>query len=464
MKVESTAVSGSFRDPSGFLFWHENQLFRQVNETYRENYDQLIASRLYEKLAGSGQLVEHEECDLKLACTAAAYKIIRPTLVPFISYPYEWCFSQLKDAALLTLAIQKTALEYGMSLKDASAYNVQFVAGRPLLIDTLSFEKYPEERPWVAYRQFCQHFLAPLALMAHRDIRLNQLSRLYLDGIPLDLAGSLMPARTRIKFSLLSHIHLHARSQKRYADKPLRSKQRPMSRFALLALLNSLETAVKKLHWHPSGSEWADYYGHTNYSDQALEFKKNLIADFLQLLNPRHVWDIGANTGVFSRLASQRNIPTVALDIDAAAVEKNYLQCRRSGDRFLLPLVGDITNPSPGIGWENDERMSLLQRCPIDTVLALALVHHLAIANNLPLAKIADLFSRFCRNLIIEFIPKSDSQVRLLLATRDDIFPDYHACGFEKEFQLYFTIERREAIAQTDRILYAMRSRVHAGK
>jgi hypothetical protein len=154
----------------------------------------------------------------------------------------------------------------------------------------------------------------------------------------------------------------------------------------------------------------------------------------------------------------------VALDIDAAAVEKNYLQCRRADEKFLLPLVGDITNPSPGIGWENDERQSLLQRCPVDTVMALALVHHLAIANNLPLAKIADFFSRFCRNLIIEFIPKSDSQVQLLLATRDDIFPEYHAAGFEKEFQRFFTIERREGIAQSERILYAMRSKVHAGK
>jgi hypothetical protein len=453
-------VPGSFRDPSGFLFWHQGVLYRQVNGAYQEHYDHLIASGLYRELLAAGLLIGHEECDLKLARIRAAYKIIRPALVPFISYPYEWCFSQLKDAALLTLDIQKKALEHGMSLKDASAYNVQFMHGRPMLIDTLSFEKYPEGRPWVAYRQFCQHFLAPLALMAHRDVRLNQLSRLHLDGVPLDLAGSLLPARTRFKFSLLSHIHLHARSQKRYADKPVKSKQRPMSRFALLALLNSLENAVRKLRWQPRGSEWAEYYGHTNYSDQALEFKEKLVADFLERLQPRHVWDIGANTGVFSRLASGRGIPTVALDIDAAAVEKNYRRCLQDNEKFLLPLVGDITNPSPGIGWENGERMSLLQRGPVDTILALALVHHLAISNNLPLAKIADFFSRLCRDLILEFIPKSDSQVQRLLATRDDIFPDYHAAGLEKEFLPYFTIEHREPIAQSERILYVMRSKV----
>jgi hypothetical protein len=463
MTAPEGTVPGSFRDPSGFLFWHEGVLYRQVNGAYQEHYDHLLASGLYRELQAAGLLIAHEECDGKLARSGDAYKIIRPALVPFISYPYEWCFGQLKDAALLTLEVQKKALEHGMSLKDASAYNVQFVDGRPLLIDTLSFENYPEGRPWVAYRQFCQHFLAPLALMAHRDVRLNQLSRLHLDGVPLDLAASLLPARTRFKFSLLSHIHLHARSQKRYADKPVKSKQRPMSRFALLALMNSLENAVRKLHWQPRGSEWAEYYGHTNYSDQALEFKEKLVAGFLERLRPRHVWDIGANTGVFSRLASGRGIPTVALDIDAAAVEKNYRLCRRDDEKFLLPLVGDVTNPSPGIGWENGERMSLLQRGPVDAILALALVHHLAISNNLPLAKIADFFSRYCRHLILEFIPKSDSQVRRLLATRDDIFPGYHAAGLEKEFSPYFTIEHREPIAHSERILYVMRSRVLPG-
>jgi len=460
MTTAAGTVPGSFRDPSGFLFWQHGELYRQVNAGYREHYDHLLASGLYRELLEQGLLIGHEESDLKLARGGAAYKIIRPVLVPFISYPYEWCFSQLKDAALLTLAIQKKALEHGMSLKDASAYNVQFVNGRPLLIDTLSFEICPAGRPWVAYRQFCQHFLAPLALMAHRDVRLNQLSRLYLDGVPLDLASSLLPARTRFRFSLLSHIHLHARSQRRYADKPVKSNQRPMSRFALLALLNSLENAVNKLNWQPRGSEWAEYYEHTNYSDQALAFKEKLVADSLERLQPRHVWDIGANTGVFSRLASARGIPTVALDIDAAAVEKNYRQCRRAGEKHLLPLVGDVTNPSPGIGWENGERMSLLQRGPVDTILALALVHHLAISNNLPLGKIADFFSRLCRDLIIEFIPKSDSQVQRLLATRDDIFPDYHAAGLEKEFLPYFDIVRREAIAHSERILYVMRSKV----
>ena len=397
---------------------------------------------------------------MQLARTPDAYKVIRPELVPFISYPFEWCFSQLKDAALLTLDIQRTALEHGMSLKDASAYNVQFVHGRPVLIDTLSFEKYPAGRPWVAYRQFCQHFLAPLALMAHRDVRLNQLSRLFLDGVPLDLASSLLPARTRWRFSLLSHIHLHARSQKRYADKPVAGKTRPMSRFALLALLNSLETAVKKLSWRPRGSEWAEYYDHTNYSDQARDLKKNLVADFLQQLNPGHVCDIGANTGVFSRLAAERGIPTVALDIDAAAVEKNYLQVppRRRKVHAAAGRRHHQSQPGHRLGKQRAPAAPAARsRSTWSWPWRWCITWPSPTTCRWPRSPIFSAAS--AATLVIEFIPKSDSQVRRLLATREDIFPGYSVAGFEKEFLAHFTIERREAIAGTERILYLMRSR-----
>jgi hypothetical protein len=452
-------AAGSFRDPSGFIFWHQGRLYRQVNRSYREHYDLLIQSGLYQELSAAGFLVRHEESGPEPAQTADCYKILQPVAVAFISYPYEWSFSQLKDAALLTLKIQKIAIEHGMSLKDASAYNIQFVQGKPLLIDTLSFEKYVEGRPWAAYRQFCQHFLAPLALMARRDVRLNQLSRIFLDGIPLDLASRLLPVGTHFTFSLLSHIHLHARAQKHYQDKPLKSPENKLRRFSFLALIDSLASAVAGLRWQPRGSEWADYYEHSNYSPGAVEFKRKCVDDFLQALKPSQVWDIGANTGLFSRLASARQIPTLSLDIDPAAVEMNYCQGRREEDRFLLPLVGDITNPSPGIGWGNNERMSLLDRGPADTVLAMALVHHLAISNNLPLARIAALFSELCRTLIIEFIPKEDSQVQRLLATREDIFPDYCTPGFEKEFGNFFSVERCEKIAQSGRSLYLLKNK-----
>ena len=216
------STSGSFRDPSGFIFTVNDTLYRQVNHLYKEEYDLIMSSGLYDHLKKSKTLVAHQEVSLDLSPDPQiAYKVIKPDPIAFISYPYEWCFSQLKEAAILTLAIAKRSLAYGMSLKDASAYNVQFKNGRAIFIDSLSFEKYIEGKPWIAYRQFCQHFLAPLALMAYRDVKMNQLLRTNIDGVPLDIASKLLPLRTRLNFGLLTHIHLHAKSQQRFADKAL---------------------------------------------------------------------------------------------------------------------------------------------------------------------------------------------------------------------------------------------------
>jgi hypothetical protein len=416
-----------------------------------------MSSGLYQALVDDNLLIPHEEVSIEPPVPELVYKIIKPEPIPFISYPYEWCFSQLRDAALTTLKIQRKALEFGMILRDSSAYNIQFKNGRPVFIDTLSFGKYHEGQPWVAYRQFCQHFLAPLALMSYKDIRLSQLLQVYIDGLPLDLTSCLLPWRTHLRFSLLSHIHLHARSQKRFADKPINVRQYRLSRYAFLGILNNLESTVKKLKWQPKGTEWADYYQDINYSPQAFEHKKTIVAGFLDKVRPTTVWDLGANVGIFSHLASDRGIPTISFDVDPAAVEKNYLDCLARDDTSILPLVIDLTNPSPGIGWENKERMSLKERGPADAVLALALVHHLAISNNVPLSRIARFFSDICHWLIIEFVPKSDSQVQRLLATREDIFPNYTRQAFEQEFSRYFTIDDSADIPESQRTLYLMR-------
>ncbi|GAI82895.1 unnamed protein product, partial [marine sediment metagenome] len=383
-RVTNGEIPSSFRDPSGFLFLRDGLIHRQVNTVYKENYDHLINSGLYKTLVDAELLIPHDEADVGYAKSDKAYKIIKPELIPFISFPYEWCFSQLKDAALTTLKIQRTSFNFGMSLKDCSTYNIQFRKGKPIFIDTLSFEKYRQGQPWVAYRQFCQHFLAPLALMSYKDIRLNQLFRVYIDGVPLDLTSSLLPFRSRFVFSLLSHLYLHAKSQKHFADKPIDMSCHKMSRMGFLGLIDNLESTIKKLKWTPRGTEWADYYQDTNYSSGALHHKKQIVAEFLDKINPKSVWDLGANVGIFSRIASDKGIQTISFDIDPAAVEKNYLECVERNETNILPLLLDLTNPSPGIGWENQERTSLLERGSADTVLALALIHHLAISNNLP--------------------------------------------------------------------------------
>jgi len=455
-------VSGSFRDPSGFVFKHDGKLYRQVNQKYQEEYNLLMSSGLYDQLNKSKTLVAHKEVDLTLSPQPEiAYKVIQPETVEFISYPYEWCFNQLKDAAILTLAIARRALEFGMSLKDASAYNIQFHRGKPIFIDTLSFEKYEECLPWVAYRQFCQHFLAPLALMAKKDIRLAQLMRLHIDGIPLDLASKLLPAITKLNFGLATHIHLHAKTQKRYENKEVSQEQVKgrISKSALSSLLDSLLSTVRSLKVKTIQTEWADYYKDNNYTPASFEAKRQLVRSFIEKVEPKQVWDLGGNTGEFGRVASDLQISTVCFDIDPGAVQQNYDLVKKNKEKFMLPLRMDLTNPSSDLGWHNAERESMQARGPVDLVMALALIHHLAISNNVPLIDAARYFADLCENLIIEFVPKKDSQVKRLLASRADIFQGYTLEGFRDAFSLLFDIIAEEEIPGSERTLFLLKKK-----
>ena len=447
----------SFRDPSGFLFQQDGQLYRQVNLVYQPDYDRLMSSGLYQRLVEKKLLIPHTETAVQPPVSEIGFKVIQPEGIPFISYPYEWCFSQLKDAALHTLEIQRAALQAGMVLKDASAYNIQFLDGRPTLIDTLSFAEYHSGEPWIAYRQFCQHFLAPLALMSYTDIRVARLLQIYLDGIPLDLASKLLPRRSRLNFGILTHLHTHALAQQRYAGRATSGlgKKAQLSPTAMTGLIDSLVSTVKKLAWKPGGTAWAEYYDATNYTAEALESKKQSVSDWLHETRPGHILDLGANTGLFSRLASDlAGSLVISTDLDPGAVELNYLECKRTKTRNVLPLVIDLTNPSPAIGWDNQERQSFTQRSTADLVLALALIHHLAISNNLPLEDISHWMSCLGPHLLIEFVPKEDSQVQKLLASRDDIFPKYTLEGFTQAFANDYTLRQKTPISGSQRTLF----------
>ncbi len=452
-------LSSSFRDPSGFLFEQGGKVLRQVNKSYQIEYDLLMGSGLYASLTKKGLLIPHEEIAQE---NDESYRTIEPTQIPYISYPYEWSFSQLKDAALLTLDVQIEALKYGMSLKDASAYNVQFYQGDPVFIDTLSFDRYQEDSAWVAYRQFCQHFLAPLALIARQDHRQSRLLQCFIDGIPLDLASRMLPNGTWLKYSLLAHIHLHAKSQRQYDDMGRDQKHTPkttVSRVQLDGLLASLRTAVQSLTWKHSVTEWGNYYQDTNYIDDSMEHKEQLVAKYLATCEKSDqaiAADFGANTGRFSRIAVDQGFLVLAHDIDAVAVDKNYRDARSNSETSILPLIQDLSSPSPSIGWANQERMSFVDRHDVDVGMALALIHHLHLSNNVPLDRIAEFFSNVCKALIIEFVPKSDSQVIRLLSTREDIFPNYTLSGFEEAFSRYFRIIESELIRDSERTLYLL--------
>jgi hypothetical protein len=454
MKI-SKIENSSFRDRSGFLFYYENEIYRIINFSYKKQYEKFMNSELYRKLEEKNLIITHSEIEnLDIDCDY--YKIIKPEKIPFISYPYEWSFSQLKDAALLTLRIQKAAMKYGMTLKDGSAFNIQFHNGHPIFIDTLSFEIYEEGQIWKPYKQFCQHFLAPLALISKKDVRLNLLSKTFIDGIPIDLAAKLLPKTTFGNFGLMAHIHAHAKSQKHYENKDAKIKQKTLSKRSFEGLIESLKSSIEKMTWNEDNTEWGDYYSDTNYTEKSFEEKKQFISLAIDQMKPKLVWDMGANTGVFSRLASTKGINTISYDIDPLAVEKNYLSSSQNSEQNILPLILDLTNPSSGIGWNHDERMSIIQRGPADMVFALALVHHLAISNNVPLNKLAEFFSQISKFLIIEFVPKSDSQVKRLLLTRDDIFENYDKKFFEIEFSKFFKIINSKKILDSERTIYIM--------
>ncbi len=458
----SRRVKGSFRDPSGFVFEKDGIVYRQVNSSYQPHYDQLMSGGLYAELTERRLLVPHEEDDAQKISRADAYKFLKPLPIPFVSYPYEWSFSQLKDAALLTLAIQKRALSRGMILKDASAYNVQFFEGKPILIDTLSFEIYQEGKAWTAYKQFCQHFLAPLLLMSHKDIRLSQMLRVFIDGIPLDLASAMVSKATYRQLGILMHVHLHARAQHQYKDSSrpagaLARKQ--IGKQSLLQIADSLRSTIRGLRWRHGATDWADYYDGDSYQEEAFRHKLELVAEYLELIKPSCVWDLGANTGEFSRVASGAGAFTVSADNDPGVVEANYLKAKRDREKNLLPLLIDLVNPSGAIGWANAERLSLAERSNADCLLALALIHHLAISNNVPLSMIADYFAGLAEWLIIEFVPKRDKQAQKLLRSRDDIFEEYSQQGFEARFSQFYEIVKSCPLRQSDRALYLMRRR-----
>ena len=453
-------VSGSFRDPSGHVFSREGRLLRQVNVAYAADYDHLHTSGLYEQLAGRGLLVSHRETT-EAPDRPGAHAVIAPRVVPFISYPFEWAFSQLKTAALTTLAIQRAAVEHGMVLKDASAYNIQFVGAAPLLIDTLSFERWHEGTPWVAYRQFCQHFLAPLALMSATDVRLGALSRLFIDGPPLDLVSRLLPVTSKFHPSLLVHLHLHARAQAKHGGGSLEDKRQASSftRRAMLGLVDHLESAIERLRYTPAGTTWVDYYDHTNYSADAMSDKHKIVAAFIDIVRPSLVWDLGANTGAFSRTAADAGAYTIALDGDPAAVERHVVEGRTRGERAILPLVMDLANPTGPLGWAHEERLSLASRGPADLVLALGLIHHLSLSNQVPFSMTADFLARVGRTLVIEFVPRSDSQVAAMLSRMPAADDRYTLEAFERAYAERFVILDAEPIPGSERRLYRMHSR-----
>jgi len=450
-----TAHQASFRDPSGYMFHDGKTLRRTVNPIYFPQYNKLKETGFFKTLIKKGLLIGHEETE-----ASEERIILTPEHIPFITNPYEWSFEQYKHAALLTLQIQKYALTKGFILKDASAYNVTFHKGKPVFIDTLSFDFYEEDTPWRAYKQFITHFFGPLVLAKYHGTEIFKMMQTHIDGLPVKLIASLLPGKSKLSSTLYTNIHLLAKMENKHSeDYKAETKVAKLSKKSQDNILTNLFNFIKKLELNEA-SEWGDYYNKTNYNDQAFEAKKELIKSWVLPMNIEKLIDVGGNDGTFARTVLSDVKDVIVTDIDANAVGYNYHQAQQNGEQNMLPFVCDVLQPAPGIGFNNTERNSLIERLQAyapDVTLALALIHHITLSGNVPFEKSAEFFAKFSDHLIIEFPKREDSWVESLLVRKREFinhFDFYNEADFEKGYSKYFKLEKKEAIAGTKRVLY----------
>ena len=449
-----TRHPSSFKDPSGFVFESAGTIYRQVNQYYAAQYRQLMDSGLYKQLVSHQRLIAHEEVAVNMTNTADWYTTLQPEPVHPISYPYEWCFEQLQDAALLTLTVLKTALQHGMILKDATPYNIQFHKGRPVFIDTLSFDTYDPKKPWIAYRQFCQCFLFPLYLEHYLKTDIQRILSTYIDGIPVDFVAKLLPLKSRLSLGVWLHVYLqHTASTSTRANKQTAA----FSKKKLLDVISHLTNIIANFPVNKTyKTTWSNYYEDTILSKEYLHEKEKIVRAFCQNSTARSVLDLGANDGYFSKLFASQHMQVIATDADNRCISRLYQEVKKNNIENILPLILDIANPSPAIGFHNQERASFHDRIKTDLVAALALVHHLVIGKNISLAVLADYFNHIAPELIIEFVPKEDEKVQQMLKSRPDTFVDYDQLHFERYFTAYFNIMAKKLVPGTHRILYKM--------
>jgi len=435
---------GSFRDPSGHVFRRDGQIYRSVFTAGAKDFEAARGAGIHERLIDAGLLISHEEVREADTFPPGAVHCLRHPRLPMVSYPWEWPFSLLKDAALLHLDIMERLVPEGFWLRDASAFNVQYDGKRLRLIDTLSIGRRVPESPWVAYGQFCSHFLAPLALAAYGDVRTLSLWRAYIDGYPLELAAGMIPLRRRYMPGLFMHLLLHARFQEAADRKEDIGRSGPakkprLSDDGLIGLIRSLRRTVSGIRWKRSSAIWEGYGDIRTYGAGDVARKAAYVERVVERINPGVVWDLGANTGEFSERAASRGAFVVSIDGDPACAEFLYGKTSGAeGKKNILPLVMDLANPSPGLGWDGRERFSLRDRGPADLVMALALIHHLVLSSCVPLDMVARWLSGLAEYVLVEFVPPGDPMVQKLLRSRVDEHLPYDEAAFRSSLGKIF--------------------------
>lgn len=452
------AHSSSFRDPSGYVFVDNGDIKRVINPIYFKQYKALTNSGFFDVLFKNELLIPHEE----LSNTDKEI-IIKAEKIPFITYPYEWSFNMYKEAALLTLKLQKYSLEHGFSLKDASAFNITFNNGKAVFIDTLSFDFYAENSPWRAYRQFITHFFGPLVLAHYHGAQQLKLISNFIDGIPVKMLSSMLPFKTKLSPVLYSNIHLLAKLEDKHnEDYKGEAKKSSLSKKGQLNIIQSLYDYIKRLDLKEH-SEWGNYYDKTNYTDDAFIKKSEIINTWVKTIEPERLIDIGGNDGTFVRKLNSAVKTAMVCDIDNNAVDFNHKTMKLGKEQFMLPFVLDVLNPSAAIGLNNKERDSFLNRIKDfapDLTLALAVIHHMSLSGNVPFSQSGKFFASFSKFLIIEFPKREDSWVQRLLNNKADFkdhFDFYNHNAFEIDYSEYFEIIEKHIIPSSERIMYLMK-------
>jgi len=458
----------SFRDRTARVFYLDNAVCRGLSDDAWEEWQALSRTSFFKRSLDEGRVIGTEM--LSPAGPAAVglpvewKAVLRHRTVPFVSYPYEWCFGMLKDAALLQLELLAAALDEGMTLKDASPFNVQWLGSRPVFIDVASFVRWRAGEPWVGYRQFCRMFLYPLLLQAYKQMPFQPWLRGRLDGIDAEECRALMSLRDLLRPGVLTHVLLQSRLQRRYGadgrDVRQELKSAGFDRALIAANVARLRKLVRALDWTPDASAWTDYAWQNSYDPLDAQTKEEFVARALQARRRSLVWDLGCNTGRFSMMAVEHADHVVAVDSDHASIERLYQTLKASESTNVLPLVLDVTDPSPRLGWRGLERRAMIDRGRPDLVLCLALVHHLVITSNIPLEDVVDWFHELGGELIVEFPTRDDEMVTRLLQNKDQAYDDYRTECFEACLARHFELQQRVVLPSGRRILYHARPRL----
>jgi SAM-dependent methyltransferase len=461
---KSLREPGSFRDRNNQVYAVDGRIIRGISAEARRHWEALEKSKFYKRFSASEQIVSTTVLDADALPASFSDEekhwdaFLEHDRIPFVSYAYEWCFSMLKDAALLHLELMESALREKLILKDATVFNIQFKGHKSVFIDLPSFEIYEAGMPWVGFRQFCQHFLYPLMIQSYKNVSVKNWFKGNIDGITPYECNQLLSFRDKFRQGVFSLVYLQSKLVASMGDaKRSIVSEAQDSDFGLEIILSNvrkLKKVVKGLEWQLASSEWSDYTKTHSYNDECFEQKCNFVNAVVNEKKRGLTWDIGCNTGHFSRILAQNSEYVVALDIDELSVQRMYHSLKKEGPDHILPLVFDLTNPSPAIGWRCKERHRLDGRGKPDLILCLALVHHLVITGNVPLAEVMDWLASLGAEIVVEMLTKEDDMVKKLLLNRVDQYPEFTIEGFESIAGAQFTVKKKEEIMPGKRFLY----------